>query len=113
MKNRNKFGNSSSCDWIPFIFLFFIIILIILGGCGTAYGPQISTFANEYYNEWEDQLDALKTRFEIGKPNGVLSYLPEQTSCKTNSNLLVQGNVAFKPNRHETGCTYVDSRYPG
>ena len=124
MGRKSSFGQSNEdCIWISFIFLFFIILFIIIAGCGCVYGPKISTFTNSSesvlkkisdggYMDWDDQLDYLKKNFGIGLPTGVLSYLPDQSSCDTNSNLLVQSNVAFKPNRHNTGCTYADMRYP-
>lgn len=101
---------------ISFIILIVIIIMFILIGVGCSYGPKyckkVSNFANENYAEWDDQLNYLKKNFQIGLPTGVLGYLPNQISCDSKTNMLVQSNVAFKPNRHGTGCSYINMVWP-
>ena len=58
-------------------------------------------------------LACMKNSYQIGQPSGVLDYLPNQASCETPFNLLVQPDVAFKPERRSDGCTFVELRYPG
>ena len=111
----NRFGTqqNESCIWISFLFLFFIIILIAIGGCCGGYRKEISTFANTKYSEWEKQMESIKQTYGIASPGGVLSYMPNQVACDTKQNLLVQSNVAFKPVKHGSGCTYINKRWPG
>lgn len=65
------------------------------------------------YDKWTHDLAQLKKVHEIGKPSGVLSFLPKQKTCPKSQNLLVQHNVPFRPTRRKKGCTYIEMRYPG
>ncbi len=102
----------SDCMWIPLLLLFIIIILIVIGGCCGANHKQISTFASTKYSEWEKQMDEIKKLYNIGDPGGVLSYNPDTVACESLQNMLVQNNVAFKPVKHSSGCTYINKRWP-
>ena len=96
-----------------FLVLFLVIILILMIGGTCVAAPKISKFTNTMYKDWDKQLESMKKNFGIGRPTGVLSYIPNQNNCNVKSNLLVQSNVAFKPTRHGSGCTYINMRYPG
>lgn len=114
-KRRSNFGTNGNdgCIWISFLFLFLIIVIIVIGGCCGANHKQISNFANSQYSEWEKQMENIKSVYGIASPGGVLSYIPDKVACDTKQNLLVQSNVAFKPVKHGSGCTYVNKRWPG
>lgn len=108
---------------LAFIILFVFILIFTSIGTGFCYRNEIKDqyqiiikklpeeFTNMYSN-WEQQLKTIKKTHNIGEPTGVLSYKPDQVSCDTAQNLLVQSNVAFKPVKHSKGCTYVDKRWP-
>jgi hypothetical protein len=85
--------------------------MVSIGGCCGMYHKQISTFANTQYKEWEKQMENIKQTYGIGSPGGVLSFQPEKVACDTKQNLLVQSNIAFKPVKHGSGCTYIDKRW--
>lgn len=101
-----------TCATTIFLILFFVILLISFCGCCGYYKDEISTFANVQYKDWEKQMQHIKDKFDIAKPTGVLSYKQGIDSCDTKQNLLVQNNVAFKPVKHGSGCTYIDQRWP-
>lgn len=68
----------------------------------------------EKYNYWQKQLNYLYDKFQLGKPPGVLKFLPHQGSslCKSKTNLTIQDNVAFRPHKQGDGCMYVELRWP-
>lgn len=86
-----------------------VLVLFVVGIVLIAiYVPRLDKYENV-----DNGLMYLEENNQIGKPTGVLDYLPNQSSCDTPYNLLVQPDVAFKPTRRGTGCTYVQLRYPG
>ena len=95
------------------LFIFLVILIIsIVGGC-CHYSKDIDRFTDNMYNEWKLKLDEMKFNHNIGEPNGILKYKKESQECNTEQNLLIQSNVAFRPNRYgEQGCTYINKNYP-
>jgi hypothetical protein len=97
---------------VSLIILISVILLIMTIGVICANLDNFSNFTNiTGYQNWENQLQDMKKNFDIGKQSGVLKYIPDQKSCITASNLLVQHNVAFKPTKLNDGCSYVSLRY--
>jgi len=94
---------------LTLILLGAIIAIIVIG----VVKPKPNEEYSSTYSITDNHLSCLKENYQIGQPTGILKYLPNQSSCETQYNLLVQPDVAFKPTRKDTGCTYVELRYPG
>jgi hypothetical protein len=93
--------------------IFVVIMTIALVGCGCAYRTPIESFANGMYDSWKKQLEAIKISHDIGAPSGFMGTDPNATECNTDQNLMIQSNVAFRPNGiRGGGCTYVQKNYP-
>lgn len=93
------------------VFLVFIIPpVFIYQEC--KYNETFTDKINSIYEEWTKELKYLKNKFEIGLPSGILKYKKNQKLCPDHQNLLIQQKVAFRPTKHDDGCTYVDLSYP-
>ena len=103
-------------DWRKITFWAIFVIIIIIGVSiliwAIVEGVKKEDFAG-VYDHWSKELQELKEKHQIGKPSGLLSYIPRQTSCHSSSNLFVQPNVTFRPHRRKNGCTFIDMKYPG
>lgn len=112
-----------SCPDVIFgvLILFMIIIVILI--CGAVCAMSCSstfkdTFKNVVYGKIgyadynKDLENALKDS-SIGEPPGVLEIDPNQTSCDTTKNILVQSNVSFRQDPlGSKGCTSINKRWP-
>lgn len=113
---NTEFIKKNKCKLISFILIIIIIILIIILIVelnSKQKQNEIENFSTNVYRYWSKKLKNLKDTHQLGKPNGVLEYIPDQNSCETSSNLLPQPDIAFKPTQRLNGCTYLDMRYPG
>lgn len=109
----------SSCGnfEIAFLVLIIVILIIIIVGTSCYYKNNIrdyfsNTKGTGVYSTYSKTLEDLKNNNNIGMPPGILSYRPDQETCETKKNLLVQPNVAFRQDYYDTGCTIIDKRWP-
>lgn len=92
--------------------VFILLVFFVIFGWAIAELAKKEDFAG-VYEHWSKELQEMKEKHQIGKPSGLLSYIPRQTSCHSSSNLFVQPNVTFRPQRRKNGCTFIDMKYPG
>lgn len=106
-----------------------VFVIMLIGGC-CAYKNEIESFTQTIlnnskslnnssnslggiYKEVDQELAKMKTENGIGEPNGILMINPDSPECKTEQNVMVQSNVAFRPHRvGKNGCTYIDKQWP-
>ena len=95
------------------ILLTVVLIVVIALKC-TVKSCNCKSEGFESYHNMDKYINHLKEYKDIGVPSGLLSSLPDQTTCTgSGKNLMVQDKVTFKPTRFKTGCTYIDMQYPG
>lgn len=118
-----------SCPDVIFgvLILFVIIIIILVGGalcaisCNTIglhpWGIK-DTFKSVVYGklgyaDYDKDLESALKNNSIGEPPGVLEIDPDQTSCDTTKNILIQPDVSFRQDPlGSKGCTTVNKRWP-
>ena len=93
-----------SCYLGLIIILVAIVILIITGLCCS---NKVDKFKNDIYSEFSKKLSP-----RLGSPPGILTFNDDQEECKTDQNVMIQSNVAFRPTRFgKKGCTAIKNSW--
>lgn len=101
-----------SCVTGLIVVICFILLIMIIGS-GCAYKSQLEHFGNNIYKEWSQKLEEMKLHSEIGSPPGILKLNRDSPECKTDQNIMIQSNVAFRPTKSgRSGCTFVEKVWP-